>query len=80
MTGNRELVISDVLHQAFIEVDESGTEAAAATAICMALGAEPPVEKDPPKVFRADHPFLYLIRHRETGAILFLGRVTTPKG
>jgi len=69
-----ELFISLVMHKAFVAVDEQGTEATAATAVLMATGApaEPTVE------FRADHPFLFLIQHRDTGAILFFGRVADP--
>ena len=69
------LKISDVIHQVFVEVEEKGTEAAAATAIASIIvtGAGP---VRPPKVFRADHPFLFLIRDRRTDAILFIGRFT----
>ncbi|MFZ4394333.1 MAG: serpin family protein [Kiritimatiellia bacterium] len=74
MDGKRDLLVSDVLHKAFIAVDEAGTEAAAATAVMMALRAVPA----PPPVFRADHPFLFLIQENATGSILFLGRVTDP--
>jgi serpin B len=71
------LFISDVLHKAFIDVNEKGTEAAAATAVLMTLGAARlPVE--PPREFRADHPFLFLIRDSTTGSMLFLGRVAKP--
>ncbi len=77
LTGGKDLVIDRVIHKAFVDVDETGTEAAAATAITMKLTS---VSNEPPPVeFRADHPFLYLIRHRETGAILFLGRLTDPR-
>jgi len=74
------LFISFVFHKAFVDVNEAGTEAAAATAIEMvctsAMGSK---SKPPPApIFRADHPFLYAIRERRTGAILFLGRVTDP--
>lgn len=69
------LFLSAVIHQAFIDVKEEGTEAAAATAVVMdALGL--PVE--PPKTFRADHPFVFVIREDSTGSILFLGRVVDP--
>lgn len=69
-----ELYISDAFHEAFVKVDEKGTEAAAATAVVMApRGAAPVVT-----VFRADHPFLFTIRDVETGAILFVGRVANP--
>jgi serpin B len=61
-----------VLHQAYVAVDELGTEAAAATAAAVALRG------GPPPVFRADHPFVYLIRERRTGSVLFLGRVVNP--
>jgi serpin B len=70
------LFISAAIHKAFVRVDEQGTEAAAATAIAMAATAAPMGE--PPPVFRADHPFLFLIRDRQNGAILFMGRVTDP--
>jgi len=74
MTGNRELFISDVVHKAFVAVDEAGTEAAAATAVIIKLTAvsETPVE------VTLDHPFIFLIRDIETGAILFIGRVVNP--
>ncbi|MFH1039512.1 MAG: serpin family protein [PVC group bacterium] len=71
------LAISAVLHQAFVSVDEEGTEAAAATAVAMAGAAFDP---EAPKIFKADHPFLFLIRHNRTGCILFLGRVVQPDG
>ena len=70
------LVISDVLHKAFIAVDEEGTEAAAATAIMMGEGAGAPIE-DPLEV-TIDRPFIFLIRDTQTGAILFIGRVMDP--
>ena len=73
------LYISAVLHKAYIDVNEQGTEAAAATAVIQTLGAAPrPAE--PPRVFRADHPFLFLIRDSMTGSILFMGRVAQPGG
>ena len=71
------LVISEVVHKTFVKVDEKGTEAAAATAVLMErAGAAPP--KQQPQVFKADHPFLFLVRDVRTGAVLFLGRVTEP--
>ena len=70
------LYFSEVLHKAYIDVNEKGTEAAAATAVVMVGSAARPVE--PPRVFRADHPFLFLIRDSTTGSILFMGRVTKP--
>jgi serpin B len=71
------LYVSAVLHKAYIDVNEKGTEAAAATAVVMmARGAARPVE--PPREFRADHPFLFLIRDSTTGSILFMGRVAKP--
>lgn len=70
------LVISDVLHKAFIGIDEDGTEAAAATAVIMGAGAAAPPEN--PLELRIDRPFLFAIRDTQTGAILFLGRVTDP--
>jgi serpin B len=72
----RELYISLVAHKAFVEVNEEGTEAAAATAIVAFRGAA--VEPKPNPQFRADHSFLYFIQDRETGAILFMGRLNNP--
>ncbi|MFH1560470.1 MAG: serpin family protein [Chloroflexota bacterium] len=74
MTGNRELAIAEILHKAFVSVDEAGTEAAAATAVLMPL-AMPPGE---PVEVAVDRPFVFLIRDIETGAILFTGRVENP--
>jgi len=73
MDGTRSLSIDSVLHKAFVEVNEEGTEAAAATAVIMTRGGslETPT-------FRADHPFLFLIRDKTTGSILFLGRILDP--
>ncbi len=65
--------IAAVLHKAFVKVNEEGTEAAAATAVIMARSAPRPAV-----VFRADHPFVFLIRENRTGSILFLGRVVNP--
>ena len=76
MAADKEICISDILHKSFVDVDEQGTEAAAATAVIEVAGAPPPAEE--PKVFKADHPFLFLIRHRKTGEVLFLGRLVEP--
>jgi serpin B len=77
MEPNKELYITDALHKAFIEVDEAGTEAAAATAIAISVTSALPIKEAP--VFRADHPFMFLIRDNTTESILFLGRFTNPK-
>lgn len=74
MDGTDMLSISAVLHKAFVEVNEEGTEAAAATAVVMNLRAMP----RPQPIFRADHPFLFLVRENSTGSVLFLGRVVDP--
>jgi len=75
MDGTRNLVISDVVHKAFVSVDEAGTEAAAATAVIIAeMSAEvPDVE------MHLDRPFIFGIRDIETGTLLFLGRVMDPE-
>jgi len=73
MTGNKDLFIGFVIHQAYVKVDEEGTEAAAATGVGMELTAVMP--KD---VFKADRPFIFIIQEKETGNILFLGRVVDP--
>jgi serpin B len=75
MTGKRELFLSAVIHKAFVDVKERGTEAAAATAGGMAMAMAP----GQTATFRADHPFLFLIRDNRTGSILFLGRMVNPK-
>lgn len=74
MDGTRLLYISDVLHKAFVEVNEEGTEAAAATGVIMAMRAMPA----PPKEFRADRPFIFIIRENSSKQILFIGRVANP--
>ncbi len=73
MDGQRDLFLADVACGSFLEVDENGTRAGSVTAVdTNAKSAEPPD-------FRADHPFLFLIRDNETGCILFIGRVTDPQ-
>ena len=75
MNGRKyDLFIAAVIHKAFVDVNEKGTEAAAATAVV----AKDNAIQAPPPVFRADHPFLFLIRHNPTGSILFMGRVADP--
>lgn len=76
MTGNKDLFIKTVLHKAFIEVNEEGSEAAAATAVVMARAS---IDGPRPIYFRADHPFLFFIKEKSTGTILFMGRVVDPK-
>ena len=71
--------ISEVVHKAFVEVNEEGTEAAAATAVGMVLCRRRRYRRPKPKVFKADHPFLFFIRDRKTNAVLFSGRVLDPK-
>lgn len=74
MNGKSDLFISAVVHKAFVDVNEEGTEAAAATGVVIGVTSVGPR----PLVFRADHPFLFVIRHDRTGAILFMGRVMNP--
>jgi serpin B len=76
INGKRDLFISAVIHKAYVEVNEEGTEAAAATGVVMRLTSVGPA---PIPVFRADHPFLFLIRDNLSGSILFIGRVANPK-
>jgi len=78
MDGKGGLYISAVIHKAYVDVDETGTEAAAATAVVMPRGCAMPPQKGT-VVFRADHPFVFLIRDTRTGTILFMGRVANPK-
>ena len=79
MSDGKDLALSEVMHQAVISIDESGTEASAATA-AIAVESAPPEQSKPrdPIVFRADHPFLFVIRENRTGTILFMGRVQRP--
>jgi serpin B len=74
MDGRRDLFMQDVLHKAFVAVDEAGTEAAAATAVIVGTTSVPP---EPTEV-KIDRPFIYLIRDIETGTILFVGRTLNP--
>ena len=76
MTSREDLFIEVVVHQACVKVDEEGTVAAAATGVVMAVRAMP----SKPVVFRADRPFLVLIREKQTGLVLFMGRVGNPLG
>lgn len=73
MDGTGNLFISSVIHQAFVEVNEEGTEAAAATVVVMTMAAAPSF-----KEFRADHPFMFIIQQKDSGNILFLGKVIDP--
>lgn len=74
MDGTKDLYISNVVHKAFVDVNEEGTEATASTAVIMARKS---IRSSP--VFQANHPFLFLIREQKTGSILFMGRVVNPK-
>jgi len=74
MSGSgQNLFIQAVVHKAFVDVNEEGTEAAAATGVGIALTSLPES-----KIFRADHPFLFLIRDNRTGSVLFMGRLANP--
>jgi serpin B len=72
MTGKRDLFIEDVVHKAWISVDEAGTEVTVASAVPVMMGMEESVH------FAADRPFIFLIRDTGTGTILFAGRVLNP--
>jgi serpin B len=71
ITGRRNLYVSEVVHKAFVDVNEVGTEAAAATGVVSQESSLPPQ-------FRADRPFVFLIRDNRNGSVLFLGRVVNP--
>lgn len=75
MSPKNDLVLSEVVHKAFVEVNEEGTEAAAATAAVMMLRCA----MLPPEKFIADHPFLFFIRHKPSMSILFAGRYCSPE-
>ncbi|XP_075351564.1 uncharacterized protein LOC142406500 [Mycteria americana] len=72
MSVKKDLCISKVIHKAFVEVNEEGTEAAAATGVLVLRS------KAPPTTFKADHPFLFFIRHNKSQTILFFGRFCSP--
>jgi serpin B len=73
MTGKRDFVIQDVVHEGFVAVDENGTEAAAATAVLIGNTSLPPEA-----TLSVDRPFIFAIIDRATGATLFIGRVVDP--
>lgn len=75
MSGRKDLYISAVIHKAFVEVNEEGTEAAAATAVVMMTKSVEPLRW----TFRADHPFLFALRDTKSGSVLFLGRLDDPR-
>jgi serpin B len=75
ITSEHKLCIHYVVHKAYVNVNEAGTEAAAATGVFLGTLGRPPA----PVPFKADHPFLFLIRDRPTGSILFMGRVVDPR-
>jgi len=77
MDGTQELFIGEVVHKAFVAVDEAGTEAAAATAVIM-VGTGAPMEQPTPIPFVVDRPFVFVIRDQETGTVLFIGKVMDP--
>ncbi len=74
MTRDEQLVLDQVVHQAFVDVNEEGTEAAAATGVSAVTVSKPEIVE-----FRADHPFVFLIRDNRTGLLMFVGRVTDPR-
>jgi len=76
MTGSKDLKITDVVHKTFLQVNEGGTEAAAATGIVVGLTSAMPPEDV--VEMRFDHPFLLMIRENTTGTIVFLGRYVQP--
>jgi serpin B len=79
MDGKHELFLSQVRHGAWLEVDEKGTEAAAATAEVIPRKSIPATSRARLAVFHADHPFLFLLREEAAGSILFLGQVVDPR-
>lgn len=75
MLENESLKISEVIHKAFIDVNETGTEAAAATAVVMTFTTSMGNRPAPPKIFKADQPFIFYLKDTITGSILFMGKV-----
>ena len=77
ITGKKEIHISNILHKAVVELDESGTEASAATAVITSRSASVGTHTRP-ILFKANHPFIFLIREKSTGTILFMGNLVKP--
>ncbi len=75
ISGRKDLFISAVIHKAYVDVNEEGTEAAAATGVVMKMTSALPEQT---AVFRADHPFVFVIRDNKSGSFLFLGRIVDP--
>jgi serpin B len=75
INGKRDLFISAVIHKAYVDVSEEGTEAAAATGVIMKITSAGPTRTP---VFRADHPFVFVIRDNHSGSVLFIGRALNP--
>ncbi len=80
MTAANNLKISQVIHKVYVDVNEEGTEAAAATAVLMGITSAGPGMEEQIRLFRADRPFFFAIVERESGAVLFLGKVMDPRG
>jgi serpin B len=76
LSEEKALTLTAVIHKAYVDVNEEGTEAAAATGAVVGVTSMGP----PPAIFRADHPFVFLIRDNSSGSILFLGRLVQPQG
>ena len=75
INGQKDLQLGEVAHKAFIEVNETGSESAAATAVTLEFKSMGP---SPLPAFIADRPFMFLIRHKKTGCVLFMGRLANP--
>jgi serpin B len=75
----KKLYISKVIHQAFVDVQEEGTEAAAATAVIMDTCESVEPDPEPTREFKADHPFLFFIEDTRTNCILFMGKIEAPE-
>lgn len=78
MTRSSILKISELVHKAFVEVSEKGTEAAATAVVMTTKSRTSHRSSTPPKIFKADHPFIFIIKDVRTGSILFMGRMTNP--
>jgi serpin B len=72
-----QFCVTEVVHKAWVAIDENGAEAAAATAVMLAPTMA--AQQGPPKVFHADHPFAFVLRDTATGLVLFVGRVEDPR-
>ncbi len=78
ISGENDLVVDEVLQKVFFEIDENGTEAAAATAVLIKATSAAPMPQDPPVLFKADRPFIFILKENTFNTPLFTGYIVNP--